>query len=280
MKKKILFTLITLVLLFSIVLTGCSASGVAQEKYDQVVAQLADSQSKLTKAQSDLTVLMSAKITEDSDLETAQAKVTDLQQQVAGLKVMYEFVGLTTTQKLERINQIYAANHFYEQGVYDCYDMSGDVWNILKAYEIDSVIVIGNVDQSITDILQSDHAWVLTEVAPGEYLALDGTNGRAYTKASGPLYFHGWTFLTPADLRANDDLILEYNIRVVFRNSLIAEKKIVNDEYTQAINQGNYTLADQKEAIFNKLTELIQDQETLATSLMNQINQLATPLSL
>ena len=51
MKKRILLALLTALLLLTVVLTGCS-SGVPQAQYDQQTAQLADAQSKLTKAQS------------------------------------------------------------------------------------------------------------------------------------------------------------------------------------------------------------------------------------
>lgn len=276
MKKKILLALVTLVLVLSIILTGCAASGVAQEKYDQAVAQLADAQSQLTQKQNDYNTLQSQKSAVDSDLQAAQSQVTDLEAQVAYLKEQYEFVGLTTTQKLERIVQIYAANHFYEKGIYDCYNMSSDVWDILKEYGFNAVIVIGNNDHLITDILEANHAWVIAQIASDEYLALDGTNGRAYTKASGPLYFHGWMFATPADLRANDDLKLEYNTRVVFINTLAAA---VNEAQTLYNNSSNQAEADKWMALYTKLKELKTNQETLATSLMNQINQLATPLS-
>ncbi len=276
MKKKILLVLVTLVLLFSIVLAGCGGtSGVAQEKYDQALAQLADAQSQLTQAQNNLSALQSQKTAVDADLQAAETQVADLQQQVADLKARYELTGLSATQMLEKIVADYESAHFYEKGIYDCYDMSGDVWNILKAYGINSVIVVGNVDHLITDILLSDHAWVLTEVAPGEYLALDGTNGRTYTKTSGPLYFHGWTFATPADLRTNDDLKLEYNIRVGFRNLLNTETNNAMTSYNNASTQAE---AEKWLAVYTKLLQLKNDQETLLNNLMSQILALATQL--
>ncbi len=275
MKKKILLALVTLVLLLSFVLSGCAASGVAQEKYDQVVAQLADAQSKLTKAQSDLSALQAQKSAVDSDLRAAQTQVTDLQKQVADLKAKYELTGLTKAQIAEKIVANYKASHLYEKDVYDCNNMASDVWNMLKAQGISSVIVVGSIQYQITDILQSDHAWVLAEVAPGEKLALDATIGRAFTKASDSRYFRGWTFATPADLKANDDLVTERNAHVVFRNLLANE---VNNAQTLFNNSSTQAEADIWMALYTKLLQLKNDQEALITSLMSQILALATKL--
>ena len=276
MKKKLLLTLVTLVLLFSIVLTGCSAAGgVPQTDYDNLATQLANAQSQLTQAQNDYNTLQSQKSAVDSDLRAAQTQITDLEQQVADLKARYEFEGLTTTEMLAKIVRDYEASHFYEEGVYDCNNMASDIWNMLKALGIDSVIVVGHNDHLITDILESNHAWVLVEVTPGEYLALDGTNGRTYTKSSGSLYFHGWSFLTPADLKANDDLVTERNAHVVFRNLLANE---VNNAQTLYNNSSTQAEADKWMALYTKLKELKDDQEALIINLDNQILALATKL--
>ncbi len=279
MKKNILLALVTLILLFSIVFTGCAADGVAQEKYDQVVAQLADAQSALTQAQNNLSTLQSQKSAVDSDLQAAQAQITDLQQQVADLQqqvAKYEYTGLTKSQIAEKIVQNYQASHLYEEDVYDCNNMASDVWNMLKAQGINAVIVVGSIEHLITDILQSDHAWVLAEVAPGEQLALDPTVGQTFTRTANSRYFRGWSFATPADLKANDDLKLEYNVRVSFINTLGTAVNEAINLYNSSSTQAE---ADKWWALYIKLKELKTAQETLATSLMNQINQLATPLS-
>jgi outer membrane murein-binding lipoprotein Lpp len=277
MKNKLLLSLVALVSLFSIIFTGCAASGVAQEKYDQVVAQLADAQSQLTQAQNDFSALQSQKSAVDSDLRAAQTQITDLEQQVTDLQEQYEYEGLSTRDMLAQLVYNYKASHYYESGVYDCNNMASDIWSMLQAMDINSVIVVGHNEHLITNILESNHAWVLVQLTPGEYLALDGTNGRTYTQSSGSLYFHGWSFATPADLKANDDLKTEYNARVSFINTLTAA---VNEAMTLYNNSANQAEADKWFALYNKLKELKTNQETLATSLMNQINQLATPLSL
>ena len=79
------------------------------------------------------------------------------------------------------------------------------------------------MDTAITDILQSDHAWVLATVAPGEYLALETTGGYVVKKSENPLYYRGWSFNSPADLKSHNDMVKEYNTRVGFRNQLNTE---------------------------------------------------------
>src|SRR4030042_1408602 len=277
MKKKILLALVPVVLLFSIVFTGCAGgtSGVPQTQYDQVSAQLANAQSQLTQAQNDLAALQSQKSAVDSDLQAARAQVADLQQQVADLEAQYKLTGATKAETAEKIVKYYESTHLYEKDIYDCNNMASDVWNMLKAQGISAVIVVGSIEYQITNILQSDHAWVLAEVAPGEYLALDPTVGKAFTNAANSRYYRGWSFTNPATLKANDDLRAEYNARVSFVNVLVTEKNAAQTLYNNSSTQAE---ADKWLALYNKLGELKDAQEALLNVVMNQINQLATPL--
>jgi hypothetical protein len=279
MKKKILLALVTVVLLSSIIFTGCGG-GVSQSEYDSLTALLSNAEANLSVAQDNLEALQSEKSAVDSDLATAQAQVTDLQAQVADLQQQladyvdrYDFTGLTTAEIAEKIVANYRATHLYEQDIYDCNNMASDVWNMLKAQGIDAVIVVGNIDIQITSILNSEHAWVLVEVAPDEYLALDPTIGYAISHAPGSLYYQGWSFINPALLKANDDLRTEYNTRVAFVNVLVSEINDAMDLYNNSTTQAE---ADKWLALYNKLQELKTDQEALLTTLENQFNQLAT----
>ena len=276
MKKKIVLALVTVVLLLSIVLNGCASGGVAQEKYDQAVAQLADAQSQLTKALNDLSALQDEKDQLDFIYQDTVGQLSGVTQQYYDLKAQYEFVGLTTAEVAEKIVQNYHATHVYSTfDMFICGDMSAEVWNMLKAQGISARVVVGNIDAQITGILQSDHAWVLAEVAPGEYLALETTAGYVVARTENQLYYRGWYFDSPADLKSNNDLIKEYNLRVEFRNLLANE---VNNAQTLYNNSSTQAEADKWLALYTKLKELKDAQEALLTTLMNQINQLATQL--
>ncbi|MBN1693402.1 MAG: hypothetical protein JW845_07605 [Dehalococcoidales bacterium] len=274
MKKKIFIALAAVVVLFSIVFTGCSG-GVSQGKYDQIVDQLADAESQLTQAQNSLAALQAEKDDLDALYQDTITQLSGVTQQLNELQAQYEFIGLTDAEIAEQIVINYEASHLYERDVYDCNNMASDVWNMLKAQGIDAVIVVGSVEYIITDIVQSDHAWVLAEVAPGEFLALDATIGHAFTPETGSRYFRGWSFANPADLKINDDLRTEYNAHVVFRNLLNNEANIAAGLYSNSTTQAE---ADKWLSLYDKLKELKDDQEALAINLMSQILALATEL--
>jgi hypothetical protein len=260
MKKGIIFLLLAAVLLISLVFSGCQTTGISQAQYDQVAAQLADAQSKLTKAQTDLTKAQADKAAVDTQLKSAQAQIVTLQSQVSQSSI----VGATPAETAAKIVKNYKDTHVYS--TYDyfvCSDMASEVWNMLKAQNISSVIVVGKVDAGITDILQSDHAWVLAAVAPGDYLALETTGGYVVKKSEHPYYYRGWSFSSPADLKSNNDWIKEYNTRVGFRNQL-------NSEANKAIS--NPTL-------YNKLVELRTAQENTLNDLKAAISKLAVPVN-
>jgi outer membrane murein-binding lipoprotein Lpp len=249
MKKKIIFTLIAAVLLISLVFAGCQG-GVPQVDYDTAMSQLADVQSHLAALQTD-------KAAVDAQLEDAQGEIAALEDQIASLKL----TGATPAETAEKIVSYYHDTHIYSSyDLFVCSDMAAEVWNMLQAAGIDSIVVVGNKDTPINDILLSNHAWVLAEVAPGEYLALETTGGFTVAAGENLLYYRGWSFDSPADLTANNDLRKEYNIRVGFRNLLAGE---VNN----AINN---------QALYNKLHQLQTDQEAILADLMDGISSLAS----
>ena len=277
MKKKILLAFLTALLLLTIVLTGCGSSGIPQAQYDQATAQLTDAQSKLTKAQSDLAALQTDKTKADSDLTAAKAQVTDLQKQVADLKAKYELVGMTTEQKVTQIVKNYRDTHTYSKtDLFVCSDMSAEVWNILKTMGINALMAQGNINTRITDIALSDHAWVLAEISPGKYLALETTLGTTVTEAKNPLYYRGWTFKSPQDIKDYLQIIVKYNEGVSFHNWLLTEDTRIINLHDNSADQAE---ADRWMAVHNELVSLIAQRETDLTKLHAQLDGLATVLN-
>ena len=276
MKKKLLLAIITAVLLLSVALAGCQAGGIAQEVYDQLAAQLTDAQAKLTEAQNKLTKLQSEKSTLDAELQKAQAKINELQGQVGGLKEQATLTGATPAETAEKIVKNYHETHVYSTyDLFVCSDMAAEVWNMLKAQGIKAIIAVGDKDKAINDIIQSVHAWVLAEVNPGEYLALETTGGYVVPKSKNALYYRGWSFDSPLNLKGYNQLVREYNTRVGIRNQIAAEDKKVIEEHNKATDPAT---AERLEAVHNKLVELIKQQEAALINVMNEINKLATPL--
>ena len=273
MNRKVLLSLVTAVLLLSLVLVGCQSGGIAQDVYDKVAAQLADAQAKITEAQNKLNELQASKDAAEKELKT---RIAELEAQLAGLQGQLSesgLVGATKAETAEKIVKYYHDTHEYSTtDLFICSDMSSEVWNMLKAQGISARIVVGNVHNAISDILQSDHAWVLAEVAPGKYLALETTGGRVVPESENPLYYKGWYFNSPADLKRHNQLVREYNVRVGIRNQINTEANEVVDEHNKATNQ---TTADKLKAVYDKLVELRDTQETELNNIMAEINSLA-----
>src|SRR5438093_12376543 len=72
----------------------------------------------------------------------------------------------------------YHRTHTYiGKDIFVCGDMASDVWNMVQTKGINAKILIGNVERSISSPLEVNHAWVLAEVSPGSWLALETTGG-------------------------------------------------------------------------------------------------------
>jgi hypothetical protein len=96
----------------------------------------------------------------------------------------------------------YHNSHIYTLAdMYVCVDMASDIWDMLKAQGINAKINVGNVNKDISDIKDADHAWVLAEVAPDTFLALEATGGYSVQKSDNPRYYSGWSYNNPKDLK-------------------------------------------------------------------------------
>jgi spermidine/putrescine-binding protein len=105
---------------------------------------------------------------------------------------------------------------------------------------------------------------------------LETTGGYVVKKSEHPLYYRGWAFSSPADLKSHNDMVKEYNIRVGFRNQINTEANKVAALYNASTNP---TDAAKYKAVYDKLVELRTSQETTLNNLMSSINKLATAIS-
>ena len=176
----------------------------------------------------------------------------------------YELVGEAPTETAENIVKRYHETHIYsEYDFFVCADMALDVWDMLKAQGINSLIQIGNVKTRAKDITEADHAWVLAETSPGHYLALETTGGYAVYKDDNELYYKGWAFDNPKEYKRFVELKQEYNIRTELAKQMWETFEAtrqtmleVGAEYTDLANQveGMSMLDPSLEA---KLVELV-----------------------
>jgi hypothetical protein len=274
MKKRIISAFIILALLLTFVLSGCTTTGVTQDTYDRVVAQLNEIQAKFNEAQNNLTKALSDKEAINAELQKAKDTISNLQNQIGGLQEQTTLTGATPAETAAKIVKNYHETHVYSlTDLFICSDMSAEVWNMLKAQGINAIIVVGNKDAAITDILESNHAWVIADV--GGKLALETTAGITVTAAENPLYYRGWYFNSPTDLKSYNDYVKEYNLRVDFRNMLKDEVVAAQTKYNDSSTQAE---ADKYLTLYNKLKELKDAQEAELNKIMDRINGLAKSL--
>lgn len=276
---KVILALVMIVVLLSISLVGCTG-GIPQVQYDSIVAQLGESQAKVAGLQDDINDLKAQNESATADLEarieSAQGEVYRLEGEVDRMKAQYEFVGATPAETAENIVKYYHDTHVYSTyDLFICSDMASEVWNMLKAQGIDAVIAVGNTDTVVSDIVLCNHAWVLAEVAQGEYLALETTGGFVVPQNQNPFYYRGWSFDSPAELKSHNQLIQEYNTRVDIRNQIANESNEVLVEHNQSTSQ---SMADKLKAVYDKLQELLDQHEAELDNLLLEIDSLAIEL--
>ncbi|MFC2016259.1 hypothetical protein ACFLUF_00940 [Chloroflexota bacterium] len=286
-KNKVPLMLALIAVLLLGLLTSC---GVSPEEYDRINAEIKASQEQVATLQ--------------TELGASQAQVTDLQGQIIELRAKSELVGETPTDTAVNIVKRYHETHSYN--IYDffvCADMSLDVWNMLEAQGIDALIQIGNVHEAVANMEESSHAWVLAEISPGHYLALETTNGLAVLEKENPLYYRGWSFDNPREYKRFEELKYEHNIRVSIMNKLIDKHQETYGEYQKEYSyyqelvdefNGKYAgqpfseesqmlddeieaqsaIAKKFEGRYNQLDELIIDQQQELENIVPQMQRL------
>jgi len=121
---------------------------------------------------------------------------------------------LTTKEKniirCEEIASSYYDTHtYYDDDVFDCDNMAQDVWNMLETEGINAKVMIGNVDRTNALTLEDcNHAWVMAEVSPNTWLAIECTGG--YVVYDDDRYYEGFSFDNPKNYRRFLELYNEW----------------------------------------------------------------------
>jgi len=109
------------------------------------------------------------------------------------------------------VKEYHKTHTYYGNDIFDCADMASDVWNELKTERINALIGIGRLDQGTYKLTESNHAWVLAEIEPNQWLALETTGGYVVYGYDNSRYYGGWYFYTPRELKSYTSLIRQYN---------------------------------------------------------------------
>jgi hypothetical protein len=136
----------------------------------------------------------------------------------------------------------YHKNHTYSmKDLFVCVDMANDVWNMVQTKGIRAKVRIGNGGpaREIKSVLESNHAWVMAEVSPGTWLALEATGGQVVARdEANRRYYAGvyHDFSSPKQVKSYQTLGPAYNDAQVKRARAA-------EEYNQAVNQFNDQVA-------------------------------------
>jgi TM2 domain-containing membrane protein YozV len=144
---------------------------------------------------------------------------------------------LTQYSKMHAVRSIledYHETHSYREGdIFVCGDMAIEVWNMLETQNITAIIAIGNVDKSIANLTDINHAWVLAEVSPDQWVALETTGGYLVTSKENPRYYTGFTFRDPKELKEFLSLVRLYQDQISKYNSAVDDYNRLIDRYNQ-----------------------------------------------
>lgn len=118
---------------------------------------------------------------------------------------------------LAQIVMLYHTNHVYigedtgySQNIFVCGDMACDVWDMVTRQGIRAAIAVGNTS-GWTERVPPDHAWVMAEIEPETWLALEATGGYVVSPSVNPNYYHpSFFFRTPKHYHAAISLIQQY----------------------------------------------------------------------
>jgi len=167
----------------------------------------------------------------------------------------------TTEQICEEIAKNYYATHKYiGNDVFDCDNMACDIWDMLIARGINAKIAIGNVKQGINSIEDVNHAWVMAEVSPDGWLAIECTGGYLVYYSDNNLYYYGITLNNPKELRDFYDLYDRYQRQALRYQRAVAYYNSLLERY----NSSNYLT---KLALIGSLNQASQQVEVEAQEL-------------
>jgi hypothetical protein len=176
-------------------------------------------------------------------------------------------VNIPSEEKILTVSQIartYHASHtYYEDNIFACGDMACDIWDMLKTEGINADIHIGRIDKDQYSSNESNHAWVLAEIEPGRWLAVETTGGYVVYGSDNPRYYAGWGFSTPKQFRDYELLITRYNDQLSKFQEEIDEYNTIVEHYNHAGLLAQLKIKDDLDTQYRIVEQRLQDlQET------------------
>lgn len=262
MKKQVLFGMLALLAVLAVLLAGCQPGAT-------VTVTTTTTATASTTATTTTTETATATVTDTAAVQQLQQQLDAANAELATLRLQ----GATKADTVANIARYYNQTHTYTAtDMFVCGDMAAEIWNMLKTFDINSLMVVGSVDTGTTNILQSTHAWLLAEVDNSQYLAVECTGGYTVPISQNALYYRGWYYSNPETLKQYFDDVKEYNTRIEIHNQIVVEQNAAADAY----NQNN---SPSQLAIAEKLSDIIHSMEDTLNQLSVRINNAATVLN-
>ncbi|APH38230.1 zinc ribbon domain-containing protein [Methanohalophilus halophilus] len=169
------------------------------------------------------------------------------------------------TQICEEIVQNYYETHTYvSDDVFDCDNMAMDVWNLVESKGINAEIAVGNVDMKDANLEDINHAWVIAEVSPQNWVAIECTSGYL---TYDDVYYSGWFFDNPKNYQSFLNVYTtweykyqEYENYRLYYNELV-EQFNEADAYEQASLRSGLEIA--RENLHQKERDFLQAKTEL-----------------
>jgi hypothetical protein len=207
----------------------------------------------------------------------------------ASVHVIFDSPADVNISIVKSIVEQYHGMHPYIPGFYVCTNMAEDVWSIVEMNGIPAKIAAGDVQNPNVTVYKYNHAWVLAEYAPGEWMAMETTGG--FLVPHDPAYYRGIFFANMADFKSyialtqnnNDEIALIENITSQYNAkraevdadaaTLDAEVNTYNGGYAgQALSPGQYQVGQ-------NLINQIRTQKQIVTQANDELNQLGGNLT-
>jgi len=174
------------------------------------------------------------------------------------------------TRILQQIVKDYHAIHTYStEDYYVCADMAQDVWNIVDTQGIPALLVGGNIENPAADRKKYNHAWVIVEVSPQQWIALETTAGTLVTRTANPNYFKGIFFKNPKDMKTYLDYTKEYNNELERMAALQQQYTTKLAEYNAELDNYNSLVSDYNTNYANR--QLLPAAYQASVTLKNKI---------
>ena len=171
-------------------------------------------------------VVVSAALSKDtaSDVITSSANAGGVGTYTSDSKV----------QQLEQIVENYHNTHTYSTvDLFVCADMAIDVWNMVETAGINAKIAVGNIERANSGWSDWNHAWVLAEVDPSQWVALETTGGYLVYGDANSNYYRAVFFDTPKDFKEYLNLIRDYSNKVSYCNTLYDQYNVKAADYNR-----------------------------------------------